>query len=161
MDLEATLYKTAKVSSIKKQLRDITFWLQGRKKTKSKIMDINESRQSYTSELQETLIQEEMPTNESLPYQRYIVFSICVSDDLMIEDINGLNIKPVQALFEALLESMDNLRPEDYVCFNIANSSLKLFNDCQARMESWETVDEKFVFLKEVFGVYKRMKTLD
>lgn len=61
--------------------------------------------------------------------RRFIVFSICASDDLIIEDYNGLNIQPVTALMEALLASLEMLNGNDYVCFNVCNSSLKLFND--------------------------------
>ena len=64
-------------------------------------------------------------------------------------------------MLDALIAAVSELKPDDFVCFNIGNSSLKLFNDNQALMESWQRVDEKLGFLKEVFGVYNKIKVID
>ena len=82
---------------------------------------------------------------------------MCVSNDLLIEDQNGLNAEGVSALLEALLACVNMLGPNDYVCFNIANSSLKLFNDHQAQMERWQAVDCKFDYIKKVFNIDSRI----
>lgn len=57
---------------------------------------------------------------------RYIVFTICVSDNLINEE-NGN--QQVTALFDALIACVEKFNVNNHVCFNIANSSLKLFND--------------------------------
>lgn len=129
MNLEATLYKTAKVSSIKKQLKDITAWLTGQQRGSKPNPQINKGVNSTV----EDDFNEQLLTSESeKSYRRFIVFSICASDDLIIEDMNGLNIQPVTALIEALLASLEMLSANDFVCINIGNSSLRLFNDNQA-----------------------------
>lgn len=54
---------------------------------------------------------------------------------------------------DALEQGLRRLEPNDYVCFNIGNSQLKLFNDKQANLEPWQSVIEKLGFLREVFDV--------
>ena len=40
-----------------------------------------------------------------------------------------MNLQAITAVIDALIKNMDLIRLDDYVCLNIANSSVKLFND--------------------------------
>ena len=48
VDLEATIYKTAKISSIKKQLIDVIGWLQGQKRVKQASNNLSSGEVNYT-----------------------------------------------------------------------------------------------------------------
>ena len=58
-------------------------------------------------------------------------------------------------LLDALAEVILQLDPNnDYVCFNVGNSQIKMFNDAQAEMDSWQEIKENMFFLTKLFNVH-------
>lgn len=118
-------------------MKSVIDWFNGKRVTKhDQALGFNASNlnSSGFGELEESLLESAQIRNSELNdnknCKRFFVFSICPSDDQIIEDSNkGLNIEPIKSLFEAIMISAEMLRPDDYVCFNIANSSIKLFSD--------------------------------
>lgn len=70
--------------------------------------------------------------------KRFIVITICLPDSL-IEKGKEIteDMDPVDNLVSALLACLERLEATDYVCFNMGNSQVKLFNDHQNFMENW------------------------
>lgn len=62
---------------------------------------------------------------------RYIVFSFVLTENLVINDEEGYNNDALTGLADSLNKALSKLRPDDYVCFNIANAQVKLFDDFQ------------------------------
>ena len=111
-------------------MKSIINWFNGKRARKNE-QAFNESG---LGEIEESLLDTNQIRDSELhsnrPHHRFFVFSLCLSDDLIISDSNkDLNIEPITSLLSALTAAVDLLSPSDFVCFNIANTSVKLFND--------------------------------
>jgi len=60
-----------------------------------------------------------------------------VTDNIIANEESGQNSNAISSLIDGMIASLSDLNSTDYVCFNIGNSSLKLFSDHQAKMQSW------------------------
>ena len=62
------------------------------------------------------------------------MITACISESLLdFSSHDSLN-----SLCEALINSLTDLQPTDYVCFNIGNASLLFGADNQSKMIQWE-----------------------
>ena len=71
--------------------------------------------------------------------KRFIVITICLPDSLVKNSSKAENedTDPIASLVTALMACLERLEENDFVCFNMGNSQVKLFNDHQTFMENW------------------------
>lgn len=75
--------------------------------------------------------------------RRCIVMSVCLADNI-VDQTN--TVDSLAALQEAIHAFTRQLKPTDFICFNIGNSSRALLCDKQQYMENWQRVmqDHRF-----------------
>ena len=76
-----------------------------------------------------------------------ILVTVCINEILLERSQDN---DPLAALNDALLGCLNMLRSDDWVCFNVGNSSNYLKCDKQSNIISWKEMPEKFEFCNEV-----------
>lgn len=90
------------------------------------------------------------------------MFTVCISDSILEADWAPSSQKSaVDSLCDALINCLRELRDDDFVLFNIGNTSVRLLNDDQANIEDWDTVQNKFQGFSEKIGLQKTFQMMN
>ena len=90
---------------------------------------------------------EDTERTEDVIKRRCIVLSVCVSSSLLVLGHN--TVDPISHLKNAISSFVSSLKPNDYFCLNMGNSSKFYFAENQLNLLNWrqvlKSVDESLI----------------
>lgn len=145
-------YIPAKYSNINEKLVNVIDWFDDKIPTFKKISTtVNHSRS--TIEDSNILDQDSIDKQADIK-RRCVVFTVCISENIINQGSN----EALTALLNALEQCQDKLKPNDYICFNIGNSSHKMTFDFQKNITDWQKVMQQFMGFNENIDAKESMK---